>query len=58
MQISHIYKERGSLTAQVVYPCPPRTTVRSYALEEALRWRPASDADVARYEKAWGLDPL
>jgi hypothetical protein len=55
LKVSEVYSLWA--TAELVYPIPPRTTVRSYRAGEVASWRPASDRMVARYEEAWGLEP-
>ena len=56
VKISTHYIDEARITAQVVYPVPPRTTVRSYALPEAAQWKSPSAAQVRRYERAWGFE--
>lgn len=43
----------GYVTAQVVYPVPPRTTVNPYLPDEVEKWREPSDHMLARYKAAW-----
>lgn len=56
VKISTHYIDEARITAQVVYPVPPRTTVRSYTLSEAALWKSPSTAQVRKYERAWGFD--
>jgi hypothetical protein len=57
LQVSSVYSTRATL--QLVYPKPPRTTVRTYSEDViADRVKPASALFVKRYEDAWGLAPL
>ena len=52
LQVSTIYERY--VTAQVVYPVPPRTTVRSYTAEHiAARWKPVSKLNYQRYVDAY-----
>lgn len=53
LKISTVYP--SMVTAQLVFPPPPHTTVRTYLADEVARWREPSDAMVARYEEAWGF---
>jgi hypothetical protein len=53
LQVSNIYETR--VTAQVVYPLPPRTTVREYTVDQVARWKVASDHMVKKYEEVWGF---
>ena len=46
----------GGATAQVLFPVPPRTTVRTYSEADIANWREPSAAMIKRYEKAWGFD--
>jgi hypothetical protein len=51
LKISTIYDTM--VTAELVYPVPPRTTVRSYLPAAVKKWREPTDAMVARYDTAW-----
>lgn len=53
VQVSTIYDTR--VTAEIVYPKPGRTAVRTFTLDEVALWRPVTDAMFARYEIAWGF---
>lgn len=53
LKVSTIYPNR--VTAQVVYPLPPRTTVREYTPEQVATWREPSRAMLGKYERAWGF---
>lgn len=53
LKVSTIYDNR--VTAQVLYPVPPRTTVCTYTAEEVMGWREPTDAMIRKYEKAWGF---
>jgi hypothetical protein len=44
---------RGHFTAQVVYPLPPRTQVRSYTAEQCVAFSTPSHGMVAKYERAY-----
>jgi hypothetical protein len=56
-KVSSVYENRATL--QQVLPVPPRTLVRTYCAEDLdLFVKPATDTMVARYEQAWGLEPL
>jgi len=52
VKVSTIYPDRY-VTAEVVYPIPPRTTVRAYGPDAIDQWRPCSTAQYRRYVKAW-----
>lgn len=52
VQVSTVY-HADRVTATVVYPIPPRTTVRSYTAAEVALWTVPSDRMVRRYNKAW-----
>lgn len=54
LKISEIYSPER-VSAQIVYPMPPRTTVRYYNAGQIAGWREPSTQLVARYEKAWGF---
>lgn len=53
LKVSSIYERH--VTAEVVYPVPGRTTVRTYLPEQIARWKPPSKGMVTKYEWAWGL---
>jgi hypothetical protein len=53
LKVSTIYPDR--VTAQVVYPVPPRTTVREFTLADVATWREPSDVMVSKCERAWGF---
>lgn len=53
LKISEFYD--ATLTAQVLYPIPPRTTVRHYTYAEADNFQEPSAAMLKRYEDAWGF---
>lgn len=53
LKVSTIYGP-DEVTAQVVYPAPPRTTVRRHTAADVATWREPSEHMVARYERAWG----
>lgn len=52
VQVSTVYGP-DRISAQVVLPPPPRTTVRFYSATDVLAWREPTDAQVEAYEKAW-----
>lgn len=53
LKVSSVYNEY--ITAQVVFPLPPRTTVRSYTAEQiTLLFSEPSDALIERADEAWG----
>lgn len=52
LRVSTIYPDR--VTAQVVYPVPGRTAVRTYRRAEVASWNQPTSALLARYEIAWG----
>lgn len=52
LKISTVYPTY--VTAQVVYPIPGRTAVRTCLLEEIAKWREPSDYMLGKYERAWG----
>lgn len=56
VKVSNHYTDEGRITAQVVYPVSPRTTVRSYTLSEAALWKSPSAAQMRKYERAWGFE--
>lgn len=56
VKVSTIYSAEDRITGQVVYPVPPRTTVRSYSLVEVSQWKQPSTAQVRKYERAWGFE--
>lgn len=53
LKVSTIYSE-NRVSASVVYPVPPRTTVRYYSAEQVEAWREPTNQLIARYEIAWG----
>ncbi len=53
LKVSTIYSPTR-VTAQVVYPIPGRTTVRTCTAQEVEGWREPTDAIMAKYEIAWG----
>jgi hypothetical protein len=60
LRVSNIYlpdhREGGGtgyVTAQLVYPLPPRTTVRSYTLDQIAAFREPTKRIVTAYERAW-----
>jgi hypothetical protein len=53
LKVSTVYPTY--VTAEVVYPVPNRTTVRSYTLDQVSEWREPSSVMVGKYERAWGL---
>lgn len=55
VQLSNLYLNEDRVTASVVFPIPPRTTVRSYTLKVAASWKTPSAAQMRRYERAWGF---
>lgn len=55
VQISHHYADEGKVSARLVLPVPPRTTVKFFTLAEVRTWREPTDAEVRRYERAWGF---
>jgi hypothetical protein len=56
VKLSTVYADEGRVTAQVVLPVPPRTTVRSYTLAAAAAWKSPSTAQIRKYNRAWGFD--
>jgi hypothetical protein len=54
VKVSNVY-HADRVTAEVVYPLPPRTTVRAYTAAEVARWREPSKAMITKYERAWGF---
>lgn len=56
VKVSTVYEDENRVTAQVVYPVPPRTTVRSYPAADVARWSEPTATQVRRYERAWGFD--
>lgn len=52
LKVSTVYSD-NLVTAEVVYPVPPRTTVGSYTAREVAAWRQPSDELVALYDRAW-----
>lgn len=53
LKVSHVYDT--TVTAEVVYPLPPRTQVRTLTAEDIDNLRPCSDRMQAKYEAAWGV---
>lgn len=53
LKISTVYPNR--VTAQIVFPVPGRTAVRSYLPEQIATWREPSTVMVHKYEDAWGF---
>lgn len=46
----------GTVTAEVVYPLQPRTTVREYTAEQVeTNWKEPSKRMITNYERAWGV---
>lgn len=56
VKVSAVYEDEARVDAQVVYPVPPRTTVRSYPAAEVAAWREPTTTQVHRYEHAWGIE--
>lgn len=54
LKVSEIYSQ-DRVSAQVLYPMPPRTTVRYYSARQVAGWREPTNQLVAQYEKAWGF---
>lgn len=53
LKVSSIYN--GYITAQVVYPVPPRTTVRAYLPQQIMGFKEPGNTLVERYERAYRL---
>lgn len=54
LKVSEFYDD-GRVSAQLVYPVPPRTTVRFYTPDQVATWRVVSDVLLGKYERAWGF---
>lgn len=52
LKVSTVYER--SVTAELVYPVPTRTAVRTYLPEEVAKWRTPSRVMLNRYDDAWG----
>lgn len=54
LKVGTVYSD-DLVSAQVVYPIPPRTTVRFYTAAEAAAWGRPSAQLVHKYDDAWGF---